>query len=158
MSNKVVWITKNGVLAAIYVVLTLVFAPLSFGAVQFRVSELLMMVPFFNKKWIPGLAIGCAIANMNSPLGVIDIVFGTLGTLVSAYLITKFKNIYVAALIPSVLNGLFVGTQLWLIFQAPLFATMVYVSLGELVVVMISSKILLEVSKNVRVKKHLYGE
>ena len=60
---KVTWITHGAAIAALYVVLTLVFAPISFGPVQVRIAEALCILPMFTPAAIPGLFIGCLIAN-----------------------------------------------------------------------------------------------
>ena len=63
-SNKVTFLTQAAVIAAIYVVLTIIFAPFSFGEVQVRISEALTVLPFFTPAAIPGLFVGCIIANL----------------------------------------------------------------------------------------------
>lgn len=156
-NEKLQWLTKNAILAALYVALTLVFAPISYGAIQFRVAELLVMIPFFNKKWIPGIVIGCLIANMFSPLGIVDVVFGTLATLIGGIIVAHMKNIWLATLAPSIVNGLIVGTQLFVMFKAPLIASMIYVFIGELVVVLISVIVLNTLKNNKAVEEILVG-
>ena len=156
-NEKLQWLTKNAILAALYVVITLVFAPISYGAVQFRVSEVLVMIPFFNKKWIPGITLGCLIANMFSPLGVVDVVFGTLATLIAGILVSKMKNIWLVTLMPTIANGIIIGIQLNLVFKAPLFASMLYVALGELVVVVIATFVLKALQRNKEINKILVG-
>lgn len=152
-NKNLLWLTRNGILAAMYVALTLVFAPISYGALQFRVSELLVMMPFFNKKWIAGITIGCAIANMFSPLGIVDVVFGTLATFIAGVLVSKVKNIYVASLFPALVNGVIIGIQLHIIYQLPLLINMIYVAVGEFAVVFISAVLLKQLSKNPRLSK-----
>lgn len=156
-NEKLQWLTKNAILAALYVALTLVFAPISYGAIQFRVAELLVMIPFFNKKWIPGIVIGCLIANMFSPLGIVDVVFGTLATLIGGIIVAHMKNIWLATLAPSIVNGLIVGTQLFVMFKAHLIASMLYVFIGELVVVLISVIVLNTLKNNKAVDEILVG-
>ena len=85
MSNtqsKVANLAKAGVVAGLYVAITLLLAPFSFGAVQLRLSELFNNLSVFNKRYIWAVTLGCAIANLTSPLGVVDVIFGSLGTLV----------------------------------------------------------------------------
>ncbi len=83
---KVTWITQGAAIAALYVVLTLVFAPISFGPVQLRVAEALCILPMFTPAAIPGLFIGCLIANLLGGGIVLDVVFGSLATLIGAVL------------------------------------------------------------------------
>ena len=82
------------VIAALYVALTALFAPISFWAVQFRVSEALCILPYFTSSAIPGVSIGCLIANLVLGAPVWDIIFGTLATLIGAvgsYLLRRHK-------------------------------------------------------------------
>ncbi len=83
---KVTWITQGAAIAALYVVLTLVFAPISFGPVQLRIAEALCILPMFTPAAIPGLFIGCLIANLLGGGIVLDVVFGSLATLIGAVL------------------------------------------------------------------------
>ena len=71
---------QGAVIAAVYVVLTLAFAPISFGAIQFRISEALCILPFFTVAAIPGVSIGCLLANILGGAALPDIIFGTLAT------------------------------------------------------------------------------
>lgn len=105
----------TALIAAAYAVSTLAIAPFSFGAMQFRVSEVLTILPVFTPFAIPGLVIGCLIANFFSPFGIIDIVFGTLATLIAAFLSYRVRNIklwdfpILAPLFPVVSNGIIIG-------------------------------------------------
>ncbi len=92
------------VVAALYVVVTYAVAPLAYGGIQFRLSEALVLICFYNKKYIIPLTIGCAIANIMSPFGIIDVIVGSSATLISVFLISKCKNIYVASSIPVVFS------------------------------------------------------
>ena len=79
-NNAVKVLTIQALIAAIYVVLTVAIAPFSYGAIQFRISESLSQLVVFSKKyWFP-ITLGVAIANIFSPLGIVDVFFGTLGT------------------------------------------------------------------------------
>ena len=86
------YLAQSGAIAAIYVVLTLVFAPISYGEIQLRVAEALTILPMFTSAAIPGLFIGCVIANLLGGCVVLDVVFGSLATLIGAalgYLLRK---------------------------------------------------------------------
>ena len=76
-----------GIVAAIYAVATIAIAPIAYGPIQFRVSEILTLLAFINPIYIPGLVLGCIIANLFSPLGMVDVVVGSTATLISVYLI-----------------------------------------------------------------------
>ena len=85
-SNKksVYLLTQGAAIAAIYIVLTLIFAPISFGPVQFRISEALCVLPFFTPAAIPGLFIGCLLSNLLAGAMTMDVIFGSLATLIGA--------------------------------------------------------------------------
>lgn len=89
---KVKWITEGAVIAALYVVLTLVFAPISFGPVQVRVAEALCIMPMFTPAAVPGLFIGCVIANILGGGIIVDVIFGSLATLIGAWLGYKLRH------------------------------------------------------------------
>ncbi|MFQ5452579.1 MAG: QueT transporter family protein [Candidatus Zixiibacteriota bacterium] len=73
-----------GLIAAVYTVLTLVFLPISFGVYQVRIAEALTVLPFITRSAIPGLFVGCLLANIFGGMGWLDIVFGSLITLAAA--------------------------------------------------------------------------
>lgn len=143
--------TKNiaiyGIIAAIYVVLTIV-NPFSYPAIQFRVSEILVLLAFYRKDYAYPLIIGCLIANLFSPFYT-DVIFGTLGTIISVVLIMYSKNLFIATLYPVIVNGFVVGAQLYFFFEAPFWISVGSVALGEFVVVSIFGYILFRIiSKN----------
>lgn len=74
----------GAVIAAIYVVLTIAFAPIAFGPVQFRISEALCILPFFTPAAVPGLFIGCFLSNLLCGAATLDVIFGSLATLIGA--------------------------------------------------------------------------
>ncbi|ERK59434.1 hypothetical protein HMPREF1983_00566 [Gemella bergeri ATCC 700627] len=105
--NKVRILTIQALITAIYVVLTVVIAPFSYGAIQFRISESLSQLVVFSKKyWFP-ITLGVAVANIFSPLGIVDVFFGTLGTglalLISVFVFKFIKNRLVRHIINIVL-------------------------------------------------------
>ena len=89
---KVLRITQGAVIAALYVVLTLVFAPISFGPVQVRIAEALCILPMFTPAAIPGLFIGCLIANLIGGGIMLDVIFGSIATLIGAVLGYMLRN------------------------------------------------------------------
>ena len=93
MKNKgTQFLAESAAIGAIYVVLTLLFAPLSFGEVQIRFSEALTILPFFTPAAIPGLFIGCIIANLFGGAIPVDIIFGSIATLIGAVFTYKLRN------------------------------------------------------------------
>ena len=79
------FLAQAGIIAAVYVALVLLFAPISFGPIQFRVAEALTILPFFTPAAIPGVTIGCLIGNLIGMGEPLDIIFGTLATLIGAF-------------------------------------------------------------------------
>ena len=76
-------ITRTAIIAAIYAATTLAIAPFAYGSIQFRISEILVLLALFDPLYISGLTLGCLIANMLGPNGLLDIIFGTLATFIS---------------------------------------------------------------------------
>lgn len=111
-------ITANAFIAALYAVITILCAPLSYEFSQFRFSEALNLLVFFNPTYTIGLTVGCFIANVTSTVGPLDMVFGTLATLISCLLIVWFskicKNLFINGLIPSLINAIIVPFVIYL--------------------------------------------
>lgn len=84
-NKKTAFLTQAAMIAAIYVVLTIVFAPFSYGEIQVRISEALTILPLFTPAAIPGLFIGCLIANIFGGMILPDIIFGSIATLIGAF-------------------------------------------------------------------------
>ncbi|WP_039238663.1 QueT transporter family protein [Clostridium novyi] len=127
-------ITKVAIVAAVYAVLTAVIAPISYGPIQFRISEIMTLLAFIDPLYIPGLVLGCAISNLFSPLGIVDVVVGTTATFISVYMISKSKNLFIASLWPTI-NCIFIGAELYYLQHLPFWLTSLEVAIGEFVVV-----------------------
>lgn len=139
MKNKrssALWIAEAAAIAALYVVLTLIFAPISFGEMQVRISEALTILPLFTPAAIPGLFIGCILGNLLGGAIPLDVIFGSLATLIGAvvgYLLRK--NRWLVPL-PSVLaNAIIVPFVLRYGYgvELPIPLMMVYVAVGEII-------------------------
>ena len=114
--KRIYFVTLNGMIAALYVVFTLPFANIAYGPIQFRLAEVLTVLPVFSAATIPGVSLGCFIANLINPnnLGPVDIIGGSIATLIAGYfswLIGK-KNKPLGIIPPIVFNGLIVGGYL----------------------------------------------
>jgi len=132
ISTRMVAIT--GITAAVYMVATLAIAPLSFGAIQLRFSEIMVLLAFIDPAYVAGLILGCAMSNLFSTVGMIDVIFGTLGTVVAVAGIINSKRLFMATLWPTVSMlvvtvGICIGTGL------PYAPTLITVMLGEFAVV-----------------------
>lgn len=107
-------LVRCAVIAAVYVVVCLVLAPFSYGAVQVRVAEALCLLPVFGAEYIIGVTLGCFLANLLGST-VVDVVFGTLATLLACLVTYKLRDIRVkglaipASLPPVVFNMIIVG-------------------------------------------------
>lgn len=145
-------IVLGGIVAALYIVLSLAIAPLSYGQIQFRFGEILMVLPFINKKYSISLIVGCLIVNLFSPLGLVDVLFGTISTALMCFVITKAKNIYSVPFIAAGITGLMIGLELYFIFNIPLWISFFTVGLGELVVVFIGVLLFKAIAQN----KYIY--
>lgn len=157
MQNKrVIYITQAAIIAAMYSVLTIgqnaLLPGTASAAVQFRVAEVLALLAVYTPAAIPGLTIGCIIANISSVtagLGFYDMIFGSLASLLAAiamYLLrnVRIKNIpFLALLMPAIFNGIIVGLEIAIFFLDTGFTFTGFlvsggcVALGELVVLLV---------------------
>ncbi|OJG75268.1 hypothetical protein RV12_GL001873 [Enterococcus quebecensis] len=126
-------------ITALYVVVTVFLAPFSFGAIQLRFSELFNYLPLFNKRYIVAVTLGVAISNVASPLGLVDVIIGSLSTfsiLLLSYHVTKrlksqIKKMIFTAILCS-LSMFTVAGQLTYFYHLPFFYTWLTVAIGEL--------------------------
>lgn len=134
---NVLFLAQAAMIAAIYVVITLVFAPFSYGEVQVRLSETLTILPIFTPAAIPGLFIGCLISNILGGCILPDIILGSLATLIGAFFTYSLRNKskYVAVLPPILANALIVPFILRFGYMVPLPIPfmMVTVGIGEII-------------------------
>lgn len=136
-NTNILRITYGAVIAAIYVVLTVLFAPISFGPMQVRIAEMLMILPMFTPASVPGLFIGCIIANMLGGAIALDVIFGSLATLIGAwggYLLRR--NRWMVPIPPILSNALIVPFVLkygYGFTEIPLPLMMVYIAIGEII-------------------------
>ena len=138
MNKKVTFIVQAGIIAALYVVLTFLANAmgLASGAIQFRLSEALTILPYFTTAAIPGLWIGCILANFLTGCALYDIIFGSLATLLGAvfsYLLRKNK--WLVPIPPIVANVLIVPWVLRFVYEVPdaIWYLMLTVGIGEVV-------------------------
>lgn len=141
-------IARSAIIAAIYVVLCLALQPLSYGVVQIRFSESLTLLPMIFPEAIPGLFIGALIANSFSPLGMIDIIGGSLTTLVAAYVTYRYKDTWLGYLSPVIFNAIFVSLYLHAFFDWPYWASVISIGLSEALVVFTLGYLLVKILRN----------
>lgn len=121
-NSHALFMAHSAMIAAVYVVITYVFASISYGEVQVRISEALTILPLFTPAAIPGLFIGCFISNILGGCIAIDIVFGSLATLLGAVGTWSLRNRskFLAPLPPILTNVLIVPFVLRYGYQVPL--------------------------------------
>ena len=136
-SGKVLFIAQAAMIAAIYVVLTLIGASFSYGEVQVRISEALTILPAFTPAAIPGVFLGCLISNILGGCILPDIIFGSLATLIGAVFtwMLRNKSKYLAPLPPIIANVLVVPFVLKYCYMVPLPIPfmMLTVGIGEVI-------------------------
>lgn len=122
----------SGVVGALYAALALLFAPISFSQIQFRVAEALTLLPVLSGASVPGLFVGCLAANFIAGQPWQDVVFGSLATL-AAGIFTRLlrKNVWLAAAMPVLINALVVGAMLHFVYGLPLVMSILTVGAGE---------------------------
>ena len=137
MKNDIVKsITRNAIVAAIYVAITVATPFMSFGMLQIRIAEALMLLCFFKKDYIYGLTLGCMIANLFSFMWI-DFLIGTLATFLACLCICylDFKHMLIAALYPVIFNAFMVAAELHFILEEGFWFSVAFVGLGEFIAV-----------------------
>jgi uncharacterized membrane protein len=126
-------LVRAALYAALYAVLTLMpgLNALAYGPVQFRVAEALLAFACVDPAAVVGLSVGTALGNLDSPMFLADVVFGSLLTLVAASLMYRIGPRFVALAVPVVVNGLGVAALLAVVLHLPFWASAVWVSAGE---------------------------
>ena len=136
-NKKLLFMVQAAMIAAIYVVLTVLFAPFSFGHIQVRLAEALTVLPYFTPAAIPGLAIGCLIGNVLAGAVLWDVIFGSLATLIGAYFtyLLRKQNKFLAPIPPIISNTIIIPLILryayGLKYAVPFM--MLMVGLGEII-------------------------
>lgn len=148
-------IAMNALIAAVYAALTIGLAPISYGQIQMRISEIMIFLAFYNKKYIPGLVIGCFIANVPSSLGFYDMIFGTMATLIAVITINRISNRYLGGILGGIINGFIVGIELTLVFKTPLIMNVIYVFIGETIILEIGAFLFGLLEKNKALMKFI---
>ncbi|QRN85056.1 QueT transporter family protein [Clostridia bacterium] len=135
---------KGALIAAIYIVLCVMpgISAISFGPLQFRVAESLVVLPILYPEAIPGLFIGAFVANLTGPIGLIDAIFGSIATLLAAGLTYRLRKSIWAYWSPVIVNGIIVGYYLHKFYELPYLATAASIAVGEAVVVFTLGRLL----------------
>lgn len=138
MAAKTKFIVTSAVIAAIYAAVTLAVAPIAYGPMQLRVSEAMCVLPFFTPAAVPGLFMGCVIANaagilMGTSLGLMDVIVGSVATLLAAIAASKIKNKWLVPLPAVVFNAFLVSWTLYVMLGIPYWLNVAWVGIGQAV-------------------------
>jgi uncharacterized membrane protein len=139
---------QGGIIAVLYVILTFVFAPISFGAVQVRIAEALTILPLFTHAAVPGLFIGCLLANIFGGAIIWDVVFGSIATLIGAVLGRMLRSNRWLVPIPAVVsNAVIVPLVLYYGYgvNIPIPLLVLYIAIGEIAGCYVLGELLAEV-------------
>lgn len=147
MKKSTLYLIHSAAIAAIYVVLTMLVAPIAFGPIQFRFSEALTILPFFTPTAIPGLFVGCLLSNLLGGAVLWDVIFGSLATLIGAfgtYLLRRHRKLI--CLPPILSNTLIIPWVLRYAYGEPALLSylMLTVGIGEILAVGVCGNLLVE--------------
>lgn len=151
---------KMAVVTGLYVAVTIVLSAVSFGAIQFRIAEMFNYLPLFNKRYTVAVTLGVAIANLASPLGIVDVLFGSISTLivllicraVTKNIISLKKKMIITALIFA-FSMFTVAGQLTVFYQAPFFFNWLIIGLGELLSMSLGGGLIYLINRRIDLKK-----
>lgn len=129
---------QAAMIAAIYAALTVALAPISFGPMQVRVSEALIVLAYFTPAAVPGLTVGCLISNclgiaLGTSLGLMDILVGTSATLLSALFASQIKNKWLVPLPAVIINAFMVAWTLNVMLGVPYWINVIWVGMGQMI-------------------------
>jgi uncharacterized membrane protein len=122
------YLARMGIIAGLYAGLTVAFGFISYGPLQVRIAEALTVVPFLWPAAVPGLTIGCAIANLFGPFGMVDVIVGSLLTLIAALLTARMPRPWMAPLPPILVNAVGLSFYLPTMTGVPLLGGIPYLS------------------------------
>ena len=146
--NKTRNLVFGALIAAIYVVLTMAFRPISYGPIQFRISEALCVLPFFTPAAIPGVTLGCLISNLLGGAVMMDVIFGSLATLIGAigsWLLRR--NRWMVSLPPILSNTLIIPWVLKFAYGSEdlVWYMMITIGIGEILAIGVLGQLLISV-------------
>lgn len=132
-------LTRMAVVTSLYIILTYTLPALAYGPIQFRLSEVMTLLAFIDPFYILPITLGCALVNIGSPFGIIDVIFGSLASFLALHSMGKTKNIYIASLWPT-LFCFIIGLEIFFLSSEPInfFLITGQIMLSEFVVVSIA--------------------
>ena len=145
---KTKYLTRGAMIAGLYIVITYLLSPVSFGPLQFRLSEALTVLPILFPESVPALFVGVLLSNIFGGLGMVDIIGGSLTTLIAAYFTYRYRDSIFAYLSPVVFNGFLVSSYLHVLYELPYWITVLQIAVSEAVVVFLVGYPLIRYLKN----------
>ncbi|MHA2059829.1 MAG: QueT transporter family protein [Candidatus Ranarchaeia archaeon] len=140
----------TAVFGALYTALTILFAPISFLSFQVRISEVLIaFIPIFGWPVLVGITIGTFLGNTISPLGLIDMLIGTIATFAGGIGVLYIKQEILAFTFYAIVVSILVGWEIAFVFSLPLFLTIVEILVGELIAAGLGGFMMYSVAKKV---------
>ncbi|MED4475132.1 QueT transporter family protein [Oceanobacillus caeni] len=153
-------LTKIGLVAALYVAVTLILSVISFGAIQLRLSEMFNYLALFHKRYIIAVTLGVVIVNFMSPMWFLDVPIGGIATflvlILSRVLTKNMRNLKMKMATTAIIFALSMFTvagQLYIVFDFPFWVTYVTVGLGELLSMTIGGLIIYLINKKINLVK-----
>ena len=169
--NRIRYLAVAGLIAGLYTALTVALAPLSFGLVQCRVSEMLTILAAYSPVAVTGLTVGCALSNLiglsmgANIAGALDILLGTLATGLAAWVSYRLRHIrwgglpVLSTLPPVVFNAVIIGAELALVSPKPtwqmFFTEMALVGAGQLLACVLGGLVLAKTLQKSKVFPYL---
>ncbi len=140
MTKKITtrFIAANGIVAAIYFALTMLSYPIAFGDINFRISELMVLLCYWRPDFTIGITLGCFLANIFSSLGPWDMLFGTAATLIACLFVVVSPKLLIGCFWPIAVNAFIVGFELNWLSGSNFWAMVGAVAIGETTVIIIS--------------------
>lgn len=138
-------ITRNAIVAAMYFLFTFLGQPFSFGVVQVRLAEALILLCFFRRDFTIVITLGCLLSNLFSPFMPWDLLIGTGATLISCLLISYCKHLLLASFIPVIINAFAVSYEIIFIFDyihQSFYLVAIVIGIGELLAVSVVGYVL----------------
>jgi uncharacterized membrane protein len=152
-------LATSGIIAALYVAVSLLVAPFGFTAVQFRISEMFNHLVIFNKKFFFGIVLGVIVTNIFSPMAAYDLIFGVAHSVISLS-ITIFASKFIKDHIPHMVFNTIIFTfmtfiiafELKLAFDLPFLYTWLTVAAGEFAVLAVGIPVMTALNKRLNFK------
>ena len=129
-------LVEMALIAALYVAMSFLIPVTTFGIINFRCSEVLMMLPFYNRKYSLSMIVGCFIVNLFSTMKA-DVIFGTLATAIVCFIIERISQDWLVPIVAATVNGLIVGLELHIYLKYQIGFAIGSVFLGELIIMTI---------------------